>query len=185
MSNTNFSAEVLRIAQLYDRDPVLVKDLMELHNVVALPLCRTPNDGFGPFISDLTGSINLEPSKTQQQFTQQCDPNFIVDRHAAGQDISMFLSRSAPLTGDYSDLPATSLHEMMNITAEARQTFESIPQDIRDRFGNNPVKFIDFIMDPSNEAEMVKLGLIKPAEVTPAAAASSPAADTTGGGEGA
>lgn len=181
-----FSPECLRIAQLYDRDPQFVDDLMNLHGVDALPLCRSPYDGFGPFVSDLTATVNTEPSKTQQQFTEMSDPNWIIDRHAQGQDVSMFMNTRQPLEGDFSQGLPSSLQDALNINIQARQSFAALPEDIRLKFANNPVKFVNFVMDPSNAEKLAEMGLIsKPAEVTSPAAASSPAAVAQGGGEGA
>jgi len=186
MSTTEFSAECLRIAQLYDRTPDVVQYYMELHDVVQLPLCRTPYDGFGAFVSDLTATVNVEPSLTRQEFTDMSDPNWIIDRHAKGQDISMFLNPRQPVQGDFSDMPQ-SFHEIMNITVQARQQFADLPESIRSQFGNNPIAFVDFIMDPKNAEKLIEMGLFeKPAVVTPLPVViQSPAQDTTGGGEGA
>lgn len=185
MPNSKFSTECLRIAQLYDRTPEDVDKLMKLHNVDKLPLCRAPNDGYGDFVSDLTATVNNEPSLTKQEFTQMSDPNWIISRHAAGQDISMFLNTRPPMSGDYTDVPS-SLHEIMNTTVSARQQFENLPEDIRLKFYNNPVAFLDFVMNPSNAQALVDMGILpKPAVVTSPAPASSPAADNSGGGEGA
>lgn len=179
-----FSPECLRIAQLYERSPDDVAILMELHGVTSLPLCRTPYDGYGAFVSDLTATVNTEPSRTQQQFTEQSDPNWIINRHAAGQDVSLFLTASTPMTGDFTDSP-DSLQDALNTGIQARQEFSTLPESIRAQFGNNPLKFIDFAMDPSNAGKLVEMGLVTPPKAdTSPAAASSPAAKE-GGGEGA
>ena len=184
-SKTDFSSECLRIADLYGRTAEDVANLMSLHGVDRLPLCRAPNDGYGDFVSDLTGTVNTEPSFTKQEFTEMSDPNWILDRFARGQDISMFLSSRTPLTGDFTDVPG-SFHEVMNTAVAGRQQFDALPYDVRMKFGNNPVAFIDFAMNPANKQALIDMGLLpKPEGVTPLASASSPAANAKEGGEGA
>lgn len=181
--NTARENEALRIALLYDRTPEQVLALMDLHGVDSLPVCRFPNDGYGPFVSDLTSTVNLEPSLTKQEFTESSDPNWIIDRHARGQDVSMFLNSRQPIFGDTDGLPKT-LHEAMNITVGARQQFEALPSEIRSKFGNNPVTFMDFAMNPANAKQLYELGLLSVNPESPAEVP-SPASENTGGGEGA
>jgi phage internal scaffolding protein len=58
----------------------------------------------------------------------------------------------------------------MNAVAQANETFESLPADLRSRFENDPEKFVTFCLDKDNQEELIKLGLAdKPAEVVEAA----------------
>ena len=41
----------------------------------------------------------------------------------------------------------------------AQDMFESLPADIRTKFGNDPGRFLDFVEDPQNEEELIELGL--------------------------
>lgn len=103
--------------------------------------------------------------KTQQQFTQECDPNFILDRFVKGGDIS--LNTREPLYGDFTNVPS-SYHEALNYVAAAKQSFMQLDAKLRAKFDNDPGVFIDWCADPKNAEEMISLGLAtpKPPEVT-------------------
>lgn len=49
----------------------------------------------------------------------------------------------------------------MNQIVQAQDMFMSLPSKIRNRFGNDPSQFLDFVSDPLNKDEMRSLGLLK------------------------
>jgi phage internal scaffolding protein len=61
---------------------------------------------------------------------------------------------------DMTDLPDYQTALQTVITAQT--TFDTIPSNVRHRFDNNPQTFIDFMADPANTDEAVKLGLMIP-----------------------
>ena len=64
-----------------------------------------------------------------------------------------------PIYGDFSDME--SFHEAQGIIAHANQQFAMLSAETRERFGNDPAKFLEFVNDPQNNEEKVKMGLAK------------------------
>lgn len=58
--------------------------------------------------------------------------------------------------GDFTD--PKSLQEALNITMHAEEQFALLPVDVRNRFDNNAVRFLEYMHDPKMEEEHVKLG---------------------------
>ena len=47
----------------------------------------------------------------------------------------------------------------MNVIRAAEEAFAAMPADVRDRFQNDPGRFLEFANDASNYDEAVKMGL--------------------------
>lgn len=62
-----------------------------------------------------------------------------------------------PMHGDFSEV--RDYHGMLIAVREAERRFYLYPAAIRNRFDNDPQKLIDFMEDPKNDKEAVKLGL--------------------------
>jgi len=175
------------VAQQFGQPYDFTEAMLNLHEIqLPLPKYRHPDDGLSEFYSLMTGFMSTEPSLTQQQFTEQADPNFIMDRVRRGQDISVALSKVQPQYGDFTNMP-TSYHEALNTITAANSAFNQLDARLRARFENDPGKFLEFVNNPENIEELYDLGIaVKPAEQTPPAANPSPAAvNNDGGGEGA
>lgn len=70
--------------------------------------------------------------------------------------------------GSYADLAdAPTFQEAQNILVEAERAFQSLPSAIRVRFNHSPAEFLDFVHDPVNATEMVKMGLAKASASVP------------------
>jgi len=113
--------------------------------------------------------------KTQQDFKEECDVNYIVERFANTGLWSNSLRPpvSKPMFGDFTNVP--DFHNSMNVLAKAREHFESLPAKVRARFSNSPAEMLRFVSDESNYAEAVKLGIANPRPDTAATAAPSQA----------
>lgn len=59
---------------------------------------------------------------------------------------------------DISSLP--SYQDALNIVIDADEKFLQLPSSIREKFGNNPQRFLDFVSDKNNIPEMKELGLL-------------------------
>lgn len=96
-----------------------------------------------------------EPSMCHQEFAEECDINNLMRRYTYAQlpDIPTVVSSFSQMV-DY--------HDMMNEAARARQAFDLLPGELRQRFGNNPQELIEFLNDEKNRDEAVKLGLVNP-----------------------
>lgn len=96
------------------------------------------------------------PSLTQQSFKEEVDINEIVRRFGiTGQVPESF---NPGVFGDFTGVD--DFHESMNKIAAAQQEFMQLPAAIRERFGNDPGKMLEFLSDSSNKDEAVKLGLV-------------------------
>lgn len=115
--------------------------------------------GIGPRID----CSNDEPL-TQQSGKDECDINIIVERAKRGADLSQLLSVRAPMYGDFTSIP-TDLREAMATIKFADQLFMSMDAQVRIRFNNDPALMLDFLNDPANREEAIKLGLVKAPEV--------------------
>ena len=117
------------------------------------------------------------PSMTQQHFAADCDINNILARfqETGVADLSL-IGRH----GCFADVAsAVDYHEAQNLIAQAKEVFLDLPFKVRERFGNDPGRFLDFVDhldDPDNLAEARKLGLLKPQEPSSDKAAADAAA---------
>ena len=98
------------------------------------------------------------PSMTQQQFADECDVNNILANYARTGDISL-ISKGQGFYGDASDYPV-DFNTAMQIVLDAQDRFDELPSRVRERFDNDPAKFLTFIDNPENRDEAIKLGLI-------------------------
>lgn len=108
-------------------------------------------------------TINDEPSLTEQQYAKDCDANEIVKKHLrTGQSIEF---RQGGFYADLSEVP--DLNQALDIVAKAQFAFDELASDVRDRFGNSPLKMIEFLNNPKNREEAQQLGLLKAPEPVP------------------
>lgn len=103
---------------------------------------------------------------TQQSAKEECDINFIVERAKRGADLSQ-LARGVPQYGDFTSIP-TDLRECLVIVQKANNAFMQLDAQVRKRFENDPAQMIDFLNDPNNRDEAVKLGLVVAPKEPPA-----------------
>ena len=103
-----------------------------------------------------------EPSRTKQEFMRECDINNIVKNP---QCVLPELIKANPQYGDFSDLP--TYQDSLNVIATANDQFHLLSSRVRERFANDPAKFLEFCNDPKNAEEMRSLGLAKPNPAPP------------------
>jgi len=65
----------------------------------------------------------------------------------------------------FMEVPSESFHEMLNKVTQVQHTFQRIPARIRSRFANSPAVMMDWLQNPDNRIEAVKLGLIDDPEI--------------------
>lgn len=100
-------------------------------------------------------SKNSGKSLTQQHFKTECDINVIVKRFLKTGVLPEM--RSSGIYGDFSDAP--SFQAAMDIVAVAQRQFDGLDAKTRQRFGNDPKQFLEFVADPANSDDMIKMGL--------------------------
>lgn len=101
---------------------------------------------------------------TKQNFKDECDITKIIDRFSRTGVLEHVRSQAA----EYMDAPEIDFQTAQNIVAQGKSMFESLPSKIRNRFENDPGKFLSFMQDEKNHAEARELGLLPPEKVEPA-----------------
>jgi len=104
------------------------------------------------------GTINNEPSLTQQQYKDECDINNIMRKYQKTGEFN-HLTRKEGVYGDFSDIK--DYQGMLDTVLYAQKAFETLPAQVRLKFRNNPGELIDFLQDDRNYNEAVKLGLVE------------------------
>ncbi|AXH74124.1 MAG: internal scaffolding protein [Microviridae sp.] len=151
---------------------------MSKNSEPSAPVFRLPYDELQFKISDFTGLKCEEGSSlAHQSFKEECDVNFIVNN----LDTNGFLDTSRGSMPQFVDATLyTDFHEAQNIVASGTQIFEALPADVRFRFHNDPGEFMDFVADPDNTQEAIKMGLATPKvpiDPSPAEGVSNPPAN--------
>lgn len=107
---------------------------------------------------------------TRQEFADECDINVILQTYEK-TGVLTHVARGAPQYLDVSNVP--DLAGAMAYMFDAEAAFMSLPAMVRKEFDNDPLKFVDFAVDPANIARMREWGLAapeKPVQAPPAAA---------------
>lgn len=111
-----------------------------------------------------TGTV----TPTKQSEKDSCDINKIMERYEATGLLPDLIQRE-PQYGDFSD--AATFHEAMDIVAHANAQFSALPASVRERFGNDPAKFLAFIEkaenDDSAKKELIEMGLAEERKPAP------------------
>lgn len=99
-----------------------------------------------------------DSSRAKQSFQKECDINQIMAKYQK----TGLLSHVNTHAGNYDDLPNdVDYHENMNAIKAADAAFASLTSSIRAKFFNDPGQFLEFVHDPNNAEEMIKMGLAK------------------------
>lgn len=114
----------------------------------------------GQYESDEVSKANAlvcdDESRTHQEFKEESDINTIIDRFGIGENP---IEAQKWVTDLDITNAATSYQDVMNQLNEARDQFMSLPAKVRSQFDNDPHRFVQFVSDPANGDEMVRLGL--------------------------
>lgn len=108
------------------------------------------------------GSIHIETifdedTITQQQFADDCDINLIVKKFLKTGILPD--SKVQPMYADVSEIKTFA--DYMNMIKIAEESFNSLPSEVRDRFANDPVNLVEFVEDPANVQECLRMGLME------------------------
>lgn len=95
------------------------------------------------------------PGRTKQEFKDECDVNNIVKRYVKDGFLA-HVARGVPRFVDVSEVG--DFRQAVDQVRAATAFFEGLPAKVRDRFGNDPVKFIDEAGNLTRD-EMRELGL--------------------------
>lgn len=98
--------------------------------------------------------------RTQGQYLNECDINVVVATYRRADE--PYPNQRAAGRPQYADLPdATDLHSSLNMVADATNAFNSLPSDVRERYGNNPVDFVSALAVPSERAFLLDSGVME------------------------
>lgn len=101
----------------------------------------------------------------QQSPKDEVDINLIVERAKRGAGL-LTINANVPKYGDFTGLP--SYRDALMMVNKARDMFMSLDAFVRERFGNDPARLLDFLSDEKNHDEAVKLGLVNAPPAAPA-----------------
>lgn len=94
-------------------------------------------------------------SLTKQSDAESADINNIVQKYLqTGVAPGM---AGDPIYGDFDDV--VDFQAALDIVARGNAQFAGLEANVRSRFNNDPAQFLEFVNDPSNGEEMVKMGL--------------------------
>lgn len=118
---------------------------------------RTYGDNYTAKDAEAYGvSFAGEVSLTKQADAESCDINYILKRYEQTGLLPEMAERN-PQYGDFSDVG--SYQEAMQIVAHANSQFALLSANVRERFANDPAKFLEFMERPDTAEEAAKLGL--------------------------
>lgn len=125
---------------------------------IVIPHMRTPYNFNTAQNSAETATKNNEPTMTNQAFKDEVDLNVIMARYIGTGVVPQNITR-IPLPPEQLIEPMdyqTALHYVM----EVHDAFEQLPASVRARFQNNPQEIMQFIENPANREEAIRIGLI-------------------------
>ena len=105
-------------------------------------------------------AVEFEPdsSLTQQSFKEECDINTIMRRFAVTGELpeNVRVPQYQEFDGVF------DFQTAMNLVRTSQEAFEAMPATVRDRFNNDPARFMDFVNDADNYDEALKMGIVNP-----------------------
>lgn len=110
--------------------------------------------------------------RTKQSFKDECDINNILAKYQK-TGLLEAVNKHQP---QYGDVTGLDFQSAMVTIVTAQQMFDDLPSSVRKRFANDPQSFLEFVNNPDNRPEAVKLGLIVEPDPAPEPAPVAPVA---------
>lgn len=108
------------------------------------------------------GITFTEPSRTKQDYKEECDINAIMRRYEATGIIS-HVSELQPI---YADVSAFGdLQEAYAIMEKAQAGFDALPSALREELGHDPRNLVPYINNPANKQKCIEYGIFNKPEV--------------------
>lgn len=107
---------------------------------------------------------------TKQEFRDETDINTLLRRFGVTGQFPKNVRM--PVYGDFDQI--SDFHSATNAIALASESFEQMPAQIRERFQNDPERFVEFCLDDRNRPEAEKWGLVAPTEAPPPVVVATP-----------
>lgn len=103
--------------------------------------------------------VQTAKCKTRQDHKEECDINVLMNQYVqTGSNAHFQLN-----TARYGFAEAADFQDVMMTIAAAKDAFLGLPAEIRERFGNDPATYLDYI-DQTDEDTLIKEGLAEPRE---------------------
>lgn len=117
-------------------------------------------------------TVGFEKSLTRQSELESSDINAVMKRYEKTGVLPLD-TREAIFT----DVSAVgSYRDAVEVMVKAQEGFLALSPGIREKFGNDPVAFLDFASRPENAGELEKLGVLASPEGEKVVEAAAPAA---------
>ncbi len=114
----------------------------------------------------------VKPAK--QEFKQDADINSIMKKFQK----SGAMDHAQLHQGHYGDTTGQDLQSAATIVANANSMFNDLPSSVRNKFENEPSRFLDFVQNADNQQEAYELGISLSPAATLEAAEAAEAAET-------
>ena len=108
-------------------------------------------------------SINDDPTMTKQALKDDADVNKIIKKYNRVD----LMKQAYELEAIYGEIDSQDLQEAMNKVIAAEQAFEQVPSEIREQFGNDPGRWIDYATNKENLEQMRAWGFAPRKEPEP------------------
>lgn len=104
---------------------------------------------------------------TKQSHKAECDIHTILKQYQR----TGILTHVSARRGVFEDLPEVEdFQDALRQVAEAQDAFAQLPSAVRDRFSNDPGRFLAALGDPAQRAFLEEVGVFKKAPVAPSPA---------------
>ena len=98
-------------------------------------------------------------SMTQPQFQEESEINNILRSHDRNGVIE-HINKGKAIYGDFSNI--TDFSDAIEQINQAKEEFQNIPWEIREKFQNDAGQFFKFATNEDNKDELIKMGLLNP-----------------------
>ena len=99
-------------------------------------------------------TVQCDDGLTEQHHTDECDVNKILATY-----MKTGILPPVDPNAQYGDLSDFDYQSMQNQIANANSLFEQLPDNVKNKFGNEPYRFLNFVQDENNYDELVEMGL--------------------------
>lgn len=123
-------------------------------------------DGLNEERSIDSGLECLDDSRTVQSQSNDADINVIVKRFKLTGELPRPLPR-IPLEADFREEGEFDLGAAIRFVRDSESVFMAFPAEIRARFGNDPIMLSEFLSNPDNKDEAIRLGILAKPVVIP------------------
>lgn len=115
-----------------------------------------------PYGAKVRHAIECKGGRTEQHHKKSCDVNQILDRYRRvnGRDlVKDFRGFTSGNFYDTTEVP--ELRDALDRYQRADDAFMSLPANIRKQFDHDPMQLLEFVKNPKNLDEAIKLGLVE------------------------